>query len=90
MSEIDGVPFVTFGNNELGAAKPVKKGDRIECDQCGGVHDVALGKDESGAESPMLQFIRCDRADASYLVGVAGKSVMKAHGPFRLAKDSRT
>lgn len=73
--EFDDVPFVAFGNDELEGAARIAKGDRIACDQCGGLHDVRLGTSPDGKESPMLQFITCEKG-SSYLVGVAGKSVM--------------
>ena len=87
MSDIDGVPFVAFGNDELEGAPRVAKGDRIRCALCDSWHVVGLGTSEDGTESPLIQFITC--GETTYMVGLNGKSVMKADGPFTRTEHSQ-
>ena len=71
MPKINGVPYVAFGNDELG--DPITAGDSIGCPHCGGAHVVTHGTNEQGEESSVLQFYKCGRT--TYLIGINQRRV---------------
>ena len=68
-----GTPYVGFGNDALAKGVQLKKGDKVACRQCGGLHEVKCGK-EDGVETDLLLFYNC--GGESYLAGIAGRSII--------------
>lgn len=69
------LPFIAFGNAELGDSPPLHIGEAILCPHCGESHIVEGGKNEAGEVVDTLLFYKC--GDTSYLAGVGGKNVMR-------------
>lgn len=49
----------------------LKKGDLIECSNCGGQHETELAKNADGVETDTLMFVQC--SGKSFCVGIAGR-----------------
>ena len=72
MSEIDGVPYVAIGADELGG--PAHAGDVIDCDICGETHALVGGEDAQGNPSDTLLTYRC--GEHSYLAALDGHYII--------------
>jgi hypothetical protein len=71
--EIQGVPYIGFGNETLEKLPCVKAGDEIPCSQCGRTHILQAGTGADGQPSEGLLFYKC--GDTSYLGAVKGRVV---------------
>ena len=73
------LPFVAFSNEELEDCEPL--GEEVICPNCGEKHKVEYGEkvleDGSKVPSKLLAFTKCDKNDATYLVGIEGKLIKK-------------
>jgi len=66
----------SIGNDELAKCPPIAIGDVIQCSKCGEDHTVVGSTNlKTGEVTDSLLAIRCDRAGASYLVGIGGKRI---------------
>lgn len=65
------IPFVAFGNEELGA--PIKEGELIVCESCRKHHPVKYALNELKQKTNMLMYYKCGKK--SFLVGVADKLI---------------
>lgn len=72
MGEVDGIPWVAFGNDELAGQPRIVAGDRIRCEKCGGAHEVEAATDSEGKPSDLLLFYRC--VD-TYLAAIDGAAL---------------
>ena len=71
------IPFISFSNEELEGNDLV--GEVAVCPNCNEKHVVTYGnkvlEDGTLAPSRMLAFVKCDKNDSIYLVGIEGKSI---------------
>jgi hypothetical protein len=72
---IDGVPYIAIGNNELGG----ELGDMARCPHCGEMRAVRYGDqvldDGTRVPSKTLAFVSC--GEASYIVGIKGREITR-------------
>ena len=70
MGNIDGIPFVAVGNDELGEMI----GKTCKCPKCGKKHLVKYGTDKAtGKTTKMLGYVNCGKE--SYLVAINGREL---------------
>lgn len=71
--EVDGVPFIAVGNNELVGRPKVRKGDKVKCPDCSQFHPIEYGKNkETGEEMDTIGFIHCKESGKSYMASLGG------------------
>ena len=79
MSEIDGVPYVAIGADELG--DPARVGDVIDCDICGGSHALEALATIDGQPTDMLLTYCC--GDQTYVAALDGRYIIDRFRAFR-------
>lgn len=68
---LDGVPFISVGNDELGEAV----GDTATCPNCREPHPLQYGTGPDGRENRLLGFVHCPVNHQAYLASLNGRVV---------------
>lgn len=76
MSDLEKIPFVAFGNDELAQLPLLRAGQRIRCPHCGKEHVTTAARSTTGELVDGLAFYQCGKA--SYLASVSGHAVFGA------------